>query len=83
MVDRPTWIESDRTIPSKFVRPIRRFVELEAASGIVLLVAAAVAMVWANTFGDSYQNFWETEIEIAAGSIFEIRESFGELVMTL
>ncbi|MCK5440095.1 MAG: Na+/H+ antiporter NhaA [Gemmatimonadetes bacterium] len=80
MVDRRTWIESDRTIPSKFVRPVRRFIELEAASGIVLLLAAAGAMVWANTFGDSYHEFWDTEIEIAAGSIFEIRESFGELV---
>jgi NhaA family Na+:H+ antiporter len=80
MVDRPTWLESDRRIPSRFVRPVRRFIALEAASGIVLLVAAAVAMVWANTFGDSYQAFWDTEINIAAGSVFEIRESLGHLV---
>ncbi len=80
MVDRPTWIESDRAIPSKFVRPVRRFIELEAASGIVLLVAATGAMVWANSFGDSYHAFWDTQIDVAVGSVFQIREPLGELV---
>ncbi len=63
------------------MRPALRFMELEASSGIVLLAAAIAALLWANLglFGDSYQTFWETEIDFVAGPI-EIQESLRELV---
>lgn len=35
---------------------------VEAAGGIVLVVAAVAALIWANAFGDSYAEFWHTEI---------------------
>ncbi len=33
----------------RYVRPFQRFVEMEAAGGLVLLAAAVVALVWANS----------------------------------
>ena len=58
-----TWLESDRVIPTRFARPLKRFTSLEAASAIVLLAAAIAALLWANLpiFGDSYTEFWETK----------------------
>ena len=39
----------------------RRFVRLEASGGIVLLVCAIVALVWANSpFADRYFAIWST-----------------------
>lgn len=39
--------------------PLERFLRIEAASGIVLLVAAAVALLWANSYwADSYHSLW-------------------------
>ncbi len=37
------------------MRPLQAFLRLEAASGILLLVSAAVALAWANVDPDSYQ----------------------------
>ena len=82
MVDRPRWIDSSRLVPSRVIRPARRFTELQAASGIVLVAAAAVALIWANAFGESYATFWETRVQIGAGSIFEVDESLAEFVNT-
>lgn len=45
-----------------------RFLAQEAASGVLLLLATAVALIWANFFGDSYFNFWHTELAIDIGS---------------
>ena len=40
-----TWLHSDRPVPSRFIRPVIEFTRIEAAGGIVLLVAAVVALV--------------------------------------
>jgi NhaA family Na+:H+ antiporter len=42
--------------------PIRRILQIEAASGLVLLAAAAVALVWANVSPDSYEALWHVPI---------------------
>ena len=77
-----TWVESDRVIPTRFARPLRRFTQLEAASGIVLLVAAVAAVLWANlpVFGDSYTEFWETEFDLSFGSFLHLQEDLKHLV---
>ncbi len=75
-----TWLHSERFIPSRFVRPALRFTRVEAASGIVLLVAAVVAIIWANSsFGDTYDEFWETVFKIELGS-FHLEETLRDLV---
>ena len=77
-----TWVESDRVIPTRFARPILRFTQLEAASGIVLLVAALAALLWANLpfFGDSYTEFWETRVDFTLGGLLHLDESLKEVV---
>ncbi|MDH5373735.1 MAG: Na+/H+ antiporter NhaA, partial [Acidimicrobiia bacterium] len=48
-----------------------RFAETEAASGIVLLLAAAAAIIWANApFGETYEKFWHTHFSLEIGSVF-------------
>lgn len=50
-------------------RPLERFLRIEAASGILLLVSAAVALVWANSpWADSYLHFWHTPIGLRLGT---------------
>ena len=77
-----TWVESDRVIPTRFARPMLRFTQLEAASGIVLLAAAVVALLWANLaiFGDGYTEFWETRLDFSIGGIIHLEETLKEVV---
>lgn len=50
-------------------RPLERFLHIEAASGILLLVVAAVAMVWANSpWRETYHALWHTPVGIRIGS---------------
>jgi NhaA family Na+:H+ antiporter len=49
-------------------RPLERFLRIEAASGILLIVAAAVALAWANSpWGASYTHLWHTPLGIRIG----------------
>lgn len=52
------------------VRPLERFLRVEAASGIVLLVAAAVALTLANSaWADWYAHLWHTPIALGVGAL--------------
>jgi len=54
--------------------------QLEAASGLVLIGAAVVALLWANLpFGESYEKFWETRLLIELGPI-DLSESLRDVV---
>jgi NhaA family Na+:H+ antiporter len=47
---------------------LERFLQIQAASGIVLLVAAAIALLWANSpWGASYAHLWHTPIGLRVG----------------
>ncbi len=60
-----------RKIALKVRGPVGHFLHLEAAGGIVLLVAAAVALIWANSgFSHSYHDLWHTPIEFSVGSVY-------------
>ena len=49
-------------------RPIQAFFRLEAASGIVLLACALVALAWVNLLGpDGYRAIFESTVAIAVG----------------
>ncbi|HET8538302.1 MAG TPA: Na+/H+ antiporter NhaA [Anaeromyxobacter sp.] len=50
-------------------RPVAAFFRLEAASGILLLGAAAVALAWANLAGASYRAVVETPISVRMGPL--------------
>lgn len=75
-----TWISSDRFVPKTFVRPFVRFSRIEAASGIVLLIAAVAAIVWANSaFSDTYFSILEERISIEIAG-FHLNESVLEII---
>lgn len=53
-------------VAARFIRPAQAFVHTEASGGIVLLVAALVALVWANSpWGGRYINLWESSLSLA------------------
>jgi NhaA family Na+:H+ antiporter len=57
-----------------------RFTQIEASSGSVLLIAAVVALIWANApFGETYKEFWETHLHIELGP-FHFEESLKHIV---
>lgn len=50
-------------------RPLERFLHIEAASGIILLLAAAAALIWANSpWAQSYADLWHTPIGVRVGA---------------
>jgi len=52
------------------VRPLVRFLEIESASGIVLVVCAVVTLVLANTrFAASFEHFWHTDVHFEIGTV--------------
>lgn len=51
------------------LRPIQSFIRLEAASGIILLIMAALALVWANSpWASAYFDLWNVYVTAGAGS---------------
>ena len=65
--------------------PVRRFLRTETSGAIVLIVAALVALVWANA-GDSYESLWTTRFSIALGDHVlgtDLRGWVNEGLMTL
>lgn len=49
---------------------VERFMQIQASSGIVLLVAAAIALIWANsTFAPSYHALWHMPLSIGLGNL--------------
>jgi len=52
---------------------LREFLAIEAAGGMALMVAAVVAVVWANTFTDLYHDVWDWELTLGFGQ-FQITE---------
>jgi Na+:H+ antiporter, NhaA family len=65
---RPTFLRSDHRL-ARAVQPVVRFLDVEAASAIVLLVATATALVWANSrWQGGYESFWSTTVHIEVGS---------------
>jgi len=60
--------------------PFKRFAQMEAAGGILLLISAAVALVWANSpWRQSYEALWHTPLTIAFGH-YQISETRYEWI---
>ena len=69
---RLPWSRTQRPVPRLVLRPVQDFLHLEAAGGLVLLVATIAALVWANVDSGSYQDFWSTEVTLRIGSFSEV-----------
>jgi NhaA family Na+:H+ antiporter len=54
--------------PNRVVRVFQEFFRMEAAGGVLLLLAAAVALAWANSpWSESYHHLWTTTVTIGYG----------------
>lgn len=52
-------------------RPLERFLHIQAASGIVLLIAAGIALIWANSpWAATYRALWHTPLGIRLGTFY-------------
>lgn len=81
-----TWPAAKR-VAKAVLRPIERFLHVEASSGIVLLLAASVALVWANSrYGAVYEHLWHTPVRVGIGSLSVERSLHfivNEVLMTI
>ena len=70
LIPKSVWLAGNSTVARRIGRPLRRFMEVEAAGGIVMLAAVVVALVWVNSpWQSSYLDFWNSEVHISAGSL--------------
>ncbi|MGH3441951.1 MAG: Na+/H+ antiporter NhaA [Nitriliruptorales bacterium] len=70
-----------RFVPERYVKPVLDFMRTEASGGIVMLVAAVAALVWANSAGwETYERLWETHLTIDLGGVVHIDHSLREWV---
>ena len=68
-VRHETWSGGNTRTARAVARPMVRFLAQETASGVLLLLATAIALIWVNsTFGESYHSFWDTDLSINIGS---------------
>ncbi|MAK52877.1 MAG: Na+/H+ antiporter NhaA [Acidimicrobiaceae bacterium] len=84
--DLPKWtfLGGDGRLARRVGKPVRRFLHVEASGGVVLLLAAIAALVWANSpWSDSYYNFWHTDFELVIGSYHMGGESHHLTLETL
>jgi NhaA family Na+:H+ antiporter len=79
--DGTTWLASDGFVPARMVRPLRRFAQVEAAGGIVMVIAAGVALVWANSaWHSAYAAVWSAPVTVQVGPLMLLRTDARGLV---
>ena len=84
MIDRSVEPRKALTDPSNFLKafklPVQAFIHTEQTGALILLLAAAVAMVWVNSpFSESYSDFWHTNVSFDI-FVFSISEDLKHLV---
>jgi NhaA family Na+:H+ antiporter len=61
-------VPQPQILAERAYRSLARFLHIEAASGVVLLIAATIALVWANSpLSGSYHDFWHLPLSIGLG----------------
>jgi Na+:H+ antiporter, NhaA family len=74
-ISSETWLGSERPLARRVGRPIQRFMAIEAASGVLLIIATVVALLWANSpWKDAYHDLWATEVRIEVGDVIGLEE---------
>jgi NhaA family Na+:H+ antiporter len=70
---RDPWSESDRYVPRTVVQPLQRILRHEAAGGVIMLAAAAIAILWANSpWAASYTEVWHTPLRVELGGLIDL-----------
>ncbi|MGH1489846.1 MAG: Na+/H+ antiporter NhaA [Acidimicrobiales bacterium] len=82
-VRKEAWSGSDNRLARAVARPMVRFLAQETASGVMLLLATAVALIWVNMpggIGESYHHFWETHLVFEIGNWMVFDQSLEHTV---
>ncbi len=86
MQNQPTRSIDDISAPlpvqpiERFLRPLARFLHVEATSGIVLLLCTIVALIAANSpYAESYLAIWETDVTFGWGT-FHFHHSLHHVI---
>jgi NhaA family Na+:H+ antiporter len=83
MTDPPSLSNPHLPVPPirRLVRPLVRFLHIESASGVVLLVCTAVALALANSpAAGAYHAFWHTPVHLEIGN-FSLGGELGHFVV--
>lgn len=65
----PEASQQARRLADMVSRPVERFLKMAAAGGVLLLIATAAALIWANSpWSESYHHFLHTKISLSFGS---------------
>jgi len=80
MPDTRTGITLRKTHLELLTAPFRRFAQMEAAGGILLLISATAALAWANSpWRQGYETLWHSPLTIAFGR-FQLSETRYEWI---
>jgi NhaA family Na+:H+ antiporter len=64
-----TWLGSDQLLARRVALPVARFLRIEAAGGMLMLLGTVAALVWFNVATHSYEQFWSTDLAISLGGL--------------
>src|SRR5262249_3687504 len=65
----------------RLAKPLARFLEIESASGIVLLICTVLALALANSSAaEAYHTFWHTPVRLQIGE-FKLEKALGHFVV--
>lgn len=70
MIQHPSCraVPAARRLADRAFSRIEQFLHIEAVSGVVLLLAAAIALFWANSpYADSYEHLWHAPVYFGVG----------------
>jgi len=67
--DLESFLEAiQKPLGARITSVFQEFARIEALGGILLMIAAVVAMIWANSaWAESYFDFWHTELAVTIG----------------
>ena len=66
----PVYTAGDAPFARRVAQPLRDFLRIEAAGSLALLVAAAAALIWANSpWASSYDAIWQATLTVEVGAL--------------
>ncbi|GAA2262867.1 Na+/H+ antiporter NhaA [Glycomyces scopariae] len=76
----PSFLYSRKPLARYVGRPAAEFLKIEPAAGVVLVVCAVIALVWANSpWSASYSAVWGLDISVHVGS-FELHHTLKDWI---
>jgi Na+:H+ antiporter, NhaA family len=87
MTETPAHKNAFRRPGLRLIRPLQDFLDAEITSGLLLVTAVAVALVWANSpYQSAYQQLWTTVLAVRVGDhqlALDLRHWVNEGLMTV